>query len=119
MKRATLAIAAILATTTAAMAVDFTRISSERAFRTFLADRTMIDDFGGTLVFAGNGGIGGQKDRSTVSGGWVWNRGALCYRTRLDGIEVEADCKFLYVRGNVVVMQQKRGTSTEEVWTLR
>ena len=103
MKPLTLALAAVLASSGAAQALDFTRIASERAFRTFIADRTLVDDFGGTLVFAGNGGIGGKKDRSTVSGGWVWNNGALCHRTRLDGIAVEEDCKLLYMRGNIVV----------------
>ncbi|MFO6462992.1 hypothetical protein ACK8OR_01255 [Jannaschia sp. KMU-145] len=108
-----------LACATTAQALDFTRINSERAFRMLVADRTLVDEFGGTLIFAGNGGIGGRKDRSTVSGGWVWNRGALCHRTRIDGIEVEQDCKHLYIRETLIVMQAKRGHSTEESWTLR
>jgi len=116
---AALATLTTLACAPVAQAVDFTRIGTEAAFRSHIADRTLVDEFGGTRVFAGNGGIGGQQDRSTVSGGWVWNRGALCHRTRLDGLEVEMDCKFLYMRGNIVVMQQKRGRSTEESWTLR
>lgn len=119
MKRAAIALAAILVTATGTQALDFTRISSERAFRTFVADRTLVDKFGGTLVFAGNGGIGGRKDNSVVSGGWVWNNGALCHRTRLDNIEVETDCKHLYIRENIIVMQQKRGLSTEETWTFQ
>ncbi|UWQ16500.1 hypothetical protein [Jannaschia sp. M317] len=119
MKPLALALAAIIASTGAAQALDFTRISSERAFRQFVADRTLVDDFGGTLIFAGNGGIGGQRDRSRISGGWVWNEGALCHRTRIDGLEFERDCKLLYIRGNVVVMQEKRGTSSQQTWTLR
>ncbi|WP_371153533.1 hypothetical protein [Jannaschia sp. 2305UL9-9] len=119
MKRLTLLTIAFVMMSGAASALDFTRIASEHSFRNFIADRTLVDDFGGTLVFAGNGGIAGRKDRSTVTGGWVWNNGALCHRTRLDGITVETDCKHLYLRGNTVVMQQKRGLSTEEIWTLR
>lgn len=109
---------ATLACATTAQALDFTRIRSEGAFRQLVADRTLTDDFGGTIVFAGNGGIGGRKDRATVSGGWVWNNEALCHRTRLNGLEVEMDCKHLYIRGNLIVMQQKRGRSSEETWTL-
>lgn len=119
MKRVAFTIAAFLAMATEAQALDFTRISSEHAFRTFVADRTLVDKFGGTMVFAGNGGIGGRKDRSVLSGGWVWNNGALCHRTRIDGIAVETDCKHLYIRANIIVMQQKRGQSSEETWTLR
>ncbi|WP_179379529.1 hypothetical protein [Jannaschia marina] len=117
--KAYLIVVALLAgSATTAQALDFTRIRSEHAFRTFVVDRTLSDEFGGTMVFAGNGGIGGRKDRSTVSGGWVWNNEALCHRTRLDGLEVETDCKHLYIRGNLIVMQQKRGRSSEESWTL-
>lgn len=119
MKNITSALVAFLLMSGGAQALDFTRIASEHSFRTFIADRTLVDDFGGTIVFTRNGGIGGRKDASTVSGGWVWNNGALCHRTRLDGIAVETDCKHLYLRGNVVVMQQKRGLSTEEIWTMR
>lgn len=110
---------AILTCATAAQALDFTRIRSERAFRMLIVDRTLVDDFGGTLIFAGNGGIGGRKDRAAVSGGWVWDGAALCHRTRLDGLEVEQDCKHLYIRGDLIVMQQKRGRSSEESWRLR
>lgn len=113
------AVLATLACATAAQALDFTRIRSERAFMELVADRTLVDEFGGTIIFAGNGGIGGKKDQATVSGGWVWNREALCHRTRLNGLAVEQDCKHLYIRGDVIVMQQKRGRSSEESWRLR
>ncbi|CTQ50425.1 hypothetical protein [Jannaschia donghaensis] len=102
----TAALLAGLACATAAQALDFTRIRSEGAFRQLIADRTLVDDFGGTMVFAANGGIGGRKDAATVSGGWVWNNEALCHRTRLDGLQVETDCKHLFIRGNILVMQQ-------------
>jgi hypothetical protein len=108
----------LLACATTVQALDFTRIRSEGAFREFVADRTLTDDFGGTMVFAGNGGIGGRKDTATVSGGWVWNNEALCHRTHLDGLEVEKDCKHLFIRGNLIVMQQKRGRSSDESWTM-
>ncbi|GIT92279.1 hypothetical protein JANAI62_27360 [Jannaschia pagri] len=119
MKHIILALVALTTSAGAAQALDFTRIASEHSFRTFIAGRTLVDEFGGTLIFAANGGIAGQKDALVVSGGWVWNNGALCHRTRLDGIAVETDCKHLYLRGNTVVMQQKRGRSTEEIWTVR
>ncbi|UWQ20354.1 hypothetical protein [Jannaschia sp. W003] len=110
---------AIAATATAAAALDFTRIRSERAFRDFVADRTLVDEFGGTLVFAANGGVGGTKDRHRVSGGWRWTNEALCHATRLDGIVVEQDCKHLYILGDMVVMRAKEGRSSQETWRLR
>ena len=119
MTRTTLALLAATLLATTAQARDFTRIRSEDSFRQHIADRTLVDEFGGTLVFARNGGIGGRKDAHEVSGGWVWNRGALCARTRLDGMVVETDCKLLYVLDDMVVMQQKRGASSQENWRLR
>ena len=116
MRLATATILATLACATAAQAIDFTRIRSERAFRDFVADRTLVDTFGGTMVFAANGGIGGTKERHRVSGGWNWSDEALCHATRLDGIEVERDCKHLYILGDMVVMRAKRGRSSEETW---
>lgn len=100
-------------------ALDFTRIRSEWAFREFVTDRTLVDDFGGTLVFGGNGGLGGQRDRLRLTGGWVWDQDALCHRTAINGLEVERDCKLLYIRGDTLVMQTKRGRSNEEIWQIR
>ncbi|PWJ19287.1 hypothetical protein [Jannaschia seohaensis] len=112
-----LALAALAAATlsTAAQA-DFARITSEEMFRANIADRTLVDEFGGTRLFGGNGGLGGRQDSSVITGGWIWHEGALCHRTRIDGIEVEQDCALLWMRGNTVVMQTKRGRSTETVW---
>ncbi|TFL16981.1 hypothetical protein [Jannaschia formosa] len=119
MKQLALATLAALSLAATAHAGDFARIASEEAFRAYVADRTLVDEFGGTRVFGGNGGLGGRQDRSVITGGWVWHKDALCHRTRMDGIEVENDCVHLWMRGTTVVMQTKRGRSTEVAWTLR
>ena len=119
MKPLAIAALAALTLTSAAQAADFARIKSEHMFRANLTDRTLVDEFGGTRVFGGNGGLGGRQDKSVISGGWVWHDDALCHRTRIDGIEVEQDCVILWMRGNILVMQTKRGRSTEVTWTVR
>jgi len=119
MKPLALAALAALSLTSTAFAGDFTRIASEEAFRATVTDRTLVDEFGGTRVFGGNGGLGGRQDRSVITGGWVWHQDALCHRTRIDRIEVENDCVLLWISGKTVVMQTRRGRSTEVSWTLR
>lgn len=104
-------LAAALATEAAAL--DFTRILSERAFREHVADRVLTDDLGGTILFAGNGGIGGARDKMAVSGGWVWTGEALCRRVRLDGIDTGADCLHLWIKGDAVVLQARQGRGAE------
>ena len=105
--------------TSQAVALDFTRIASERAFREHVANRTLVDEFGGTLLFAGNGGIGGSRDGMAVSGGWVWADGSLCRRIRLNGIDTGADCQHLWIKGDQLVVQARRGAGSESVWTVK
>ncbi|MBM2576946.1 hypothetical protein JQC91_11615 [Jannaschia sp. Os4] len=105
--------------TSQALALDFTRIASERSFREHVANRTLVDEFGGTLLFAGNGGIGGTRDAMAVSGGWVWVEDSLCRRIRLDGIDTGADCQHLWIKGDQLVVQARRGAGSESVWTVK
>ncbi|MEL6586771.1 MAG: hypothetical protein AAFY65_11900 [Pseudomonadota bacterium] len=102
-----------------AQAADFQRIASEAAFRTVVADRTLVDKFGDTLLFATNGGIAGNRDAFSLTGGWVWNDGALCHRTRLNGLVIEVDCKHVYYRADMVLLLEARGRSTQEAWRFR
>lgn len=113
-----LACAVLLSAATGAFALDFTRISSENAFRTFVVDRVLVDEFGGRIELGQNGYLGGKIDSNTLRGGWAWRDGAFCRRLVIGRIDQGTDCQLVYIRANTLVFQGNRGHGSETAYTI-
>ena len=103
----TLLSAAFLALMTLpASAIDFTRIQSERAFRNFVVDRLLVDDFGGRMLLGSNGSVSGQIDKNILRGGWAWRGGQLCRRLVIGSVDQGIECQVVFVRANQLVIER-------------
>ena len=100
----TAAFAAVIALP--AGAIEFTRIQSERAFRDFVVDRTLVDEFGGQMVLGRNGSLSGQIDSNRLRGGWAWKNGQLCRRLVIGPVDQGTECQTVFVRANQLVIER-------------
>lgn len=91
---------------TNASAADFTRITSERAFRSFVVDHILIDEFGGRLELGANGSISGAIDNNSLRGGWTWRSGQFCRRLVIGSVDQGSECQTVFIRANQLVMER-------------
>lgn len=98
--------AVLLVSSLPAGAIDFTRIQSERAFRTFVVDHTLVDEFGGRLQLGANGSLSGQVDSSDLRGGWIWRDGQVCRRLIIGPVDQGTECHTVFIRANQLVFER-------------
>jgi hypothetical protein len=101
-----------------AQALDFTPIVSETAFRTFVVDKVLVDEFGGRMTLGANGSLTGEIDTNRLRGGWDWRDGAMCRRLVIGPIDQGSDCLRVYIRANTLVLQAHRGTGNQQTFTI-